>query len=224
MTSYEQFKRDIREAIKLYTDWKINLIEGKEILAGIFNVVDDEGVKWNSFSIEIHHSEGYPYCFPLLFETGHKIPKILDWHINEIGSCCITVPITEAIACRKGLSVIGFIEKHAKSYLFNQAYRLKKGVYAKEEYLHGIYGLWEYYEELFQEKEKSKIIGYLSSLSKSEFGKKTLCFCGRKAKFRKCHTTVFNIFKHLSKSFLQNQIKLLSNSLKILQTKSSPTE
>lgn len=215
MGSYEQFKQDIREAVKLFPDLKITSSDGKEMLKGIYKIVDDEGHEWNAFSIEIHHSEGYPYRFPLLYEIGGKIPKIADWHVNEVGSCCITVPLIEITACKNGLPVSKFIEKHAKPYLFNQAHRIEKGVYAKGEFSHGVYGIWEHYEDLFNEKDKNKILEHLNKISKIDFGKSTPCFCARKAKFRKCHQQVFKVFKPLSKSFINDQIKILSNSLKI---------
>jgi len=223
MSSYELFKQDIRVVIKSYPDLIITSTNGKEILKGIFKVVDEEGNEWNSFSIEIHHRDGYPRCFPLLYEVGGKIPKIPDWHINEIGSCCITVPLIEITACKKGLSVSNFIERHAKPYLFNQAHRLYKGIYADEEFSHGVFGIWEHYEDLFHEKNKSSIIGHLNKILKIEFGKKTQCFCGKRAKFRKCHQDVFNVFKTLPDSFVKSEIERLSNSLEIIKQLDSNT-
>lgn len=210
MNSYEIFKQDLKQVIASYPDLKIVSTNGKQILKGTFRVIDDDGKEWNSFSIEIHHRDGYPYCFPLLFETGGKLPKIPDWHINEIGSCCITVPLIEVTACKNGLSILNFIELYAKPYLFNQAHRLREGIYVNKEFSHGIFGIWEYYEEIFQEKNRHKIIEYLNKISKIEFGKKTPCFCGKKARFRKCHQEVFRIFKPVSASFIRSEIERLS--------------
>jgi hypothetical protein len=218
MNSYEIFQRDLKEVIKLYPDLLIASVNGKDVLKGTYKIIDDDGYEWNSFSIEIHHRDCYPYCFPHLIEVGGKIPKIPDWHINEVGSCCITVPIIEITSCKNGLSVLNFIERHAKPHLFNQAYRLYNGVYAHEEFSHGIWGIWEYYEEIFQEKNKHLIIKYLETISKIEFGKKTPCFCGKKAKFRKCHQGVFKVFKILSNSFIKSEVEKLSGSLEIIKT------
>jgi hypothetical protein len=68
---------------------------------------------------------------------------------------------------------------------------------------------------LFNEKDVKKVIGYLKTLKSTEFGKKTACYCGRKAKFRKCHSEVFKIFKHIPGRFIDDEINRLELLIKI---------
>lgn len=216
MDNYTLFRQQIAEAAKVYPELKVSVRDGIELLNGTFRVIDDGGKVWNSFQIEIKFNRAFPYCFPELKEVGGKIPPIADWHINENGGCCITVPLLELASCRKGITVLQFIQNHVKPYLFNQAHRIEKGYYAHQEFAHGVYGILEYYEELFNEKDIKKIIGYLNVLKSNDFGKKTPCFCGRKAKFRKCHPEVFRIFKSIPISFINSEVEKLSRFVNTL--------
>ena len=206
MDNYTLFRQQIAETAKLYPELKVSVLDGIELLSGTFRVIDDEGKEWNNFEIQIRFSKAFPYRFPQLVEIGGKIPKVADWHIYTTGACCITIPLLEVISCRNGITVLQFIQDHVKPYLFNQAHRIEKGYYAHQEFAHGAYGILEYYQELFNEKDMRKIIGYLNILKSTEFGKKTPCFCGRKAKFRKCHTEVFKIFRTIPGQFIDDEI------------------
>jgi hypothetical protein len=215
MENYTLFRQQIAEAANVYPELKLSVRDGIELLSGTFRVIDDEGKEWNSFEIQIRFSEAFPYSFPQLVEVGGKIPKIADWHIYPSGACCITIPILELVSSRNGITVLQFIQNHVKPHLFNQAHRIEKGYYAHQEFAHGVYGILEYYQEIFHEKSVEKIIGYLKVLKSIEFGKKNACFCGRRAKFRKCHPGVFKLFKHIPESFTAdeiNRLKLLINT------------
>lgn len=215
MDNYTLFRQQIAEAAKVYPELKVSVRDGIELLSGTFRVIDGDGKEWNSFQIEIKFNRAFPYRFPELKEVGGKIPPIADWHINENGGCCITIPLLEVTSCKNGITVLQFIQDHVKPYLFNQAYRLEKGYYAHQEFAHGMYGILEYYQELFNEKDVEKVIGYLKILKSTEFSKKTACFCGRKAKFRKCHPKIFKIFRAIPCQFIDDEIYrlgLLSNS------------
>lgn len=209
MDNYTLFRQQIAEAAKVYPELKVSVWEGIELLSGTFRVIDEEGKEWNNFEIQIKFSEAFPYRFPQLVEIGGKIPKIADWHIYPNGTCCITIPLLELVSCRNGITVLQFILNHVKPYLFNQAHRIEKGYYAHQEFAHGVYGILEYYQELFNEKDVGKIIRYLKALKANEFGKKTLCFCGRKAKFRKCHPDIYKIFKPIPVKFIDSEIESL---------------
>lgn len=209
MSSYTLFRQQIADAAKVHPELKVSVRNGVELLSGTFRIVDDEGKEWNSFQIEIRFNTSFPYRFPELFEVGGKIPKVADWHINTSGACCITIPLLEVTSCKSGVTVLQFIQNHVKPYLYNQAFRLEKGYYAHREFSHGVYGILEYYQELFNEKDVEKIIGYLKALKSTEFGKKTPCFCGRKAKFRKCHPEVFRVFKPIQGKFIDDEIEML---------------
>jgi len=211
MDNYSLFRQQIAEATKAYPELKVSVRNGFELLSGAFRIIDDEGKEWNSFQIEIRFNTNFPYCFPELVEVGGKIPKIADWHINNGGACCITIPILEISYCKNGISVLQFIQNHVKPYLFNQAHRIRKGYYAHREFAHGVYGILEYYQEIFKEREVEKIIEHLKSLRYIEFGKKTPCFCGRKAKFRNCHAEVFRLFKSSELGYINSEISILSS-------------
>ena len=68
-------------------------------------MIDANGKLWETFQIEIRYQEGFPHCFPALYETGDKIPKIGDWHIYvDTLLCCVKVKSAEIIRCVRGIT------------------------------------------------------------------------------------------------------------------------
>jgi hypothetical protein len=185
----------------------------KMVLAGEIDIIDSEGKHWESYKIEIHHSDLFPKRFPRVFEVGDKIPKIGDWHIYEdTQSCCIKVLPEEMIICRDGISVLGFIKYQVLPYFFNQTHRRVEGYYVNGEYSHGFKGLVEFYSRILMTEDPRKLIRFISIVAKGEKpGRTHLCFCGSGDKFRKCHR---NSFEQLA--FIDSEI-LLNHGLQIAE-------
>ena len=195
VSGYDIFCGEFDEVQEYFPKLRPALYDGKKVLEGELDVIDRDGKLWDSYSIEVHHSQNYPYKFPLLFEVGGIIPKIGDWHIYEdTKSCCVKVLPEEFIICKNGITLVGFIQNEVLPYLFNQTHRRIEGYYVNGEYSHGILGIYEFY---------SRILGtgsdYRKTLSLMLYaaenlrpGRTSLCFCGSGNKFRKCHRTAFD--------------------------------
>ena len=193
-------------------DSRFKLIRRSEgpFLRGVIKILDQERCL-EQFEVEIHFKEGYPFVFPKLFEISGKIPRLIDWHIfaNQDNSCCLTVPIQERIYCADGMPLETFIRTHATYYLYNQTHRMLFGFYADKEYSHAIDGPWEFYYEFFGTQDKTVILECMRRLAGHQLGKSSLCYCGRKARMRRCHPDVYRLFKKLDPTFLRNQLKML---------------
>lgn len=145
---YDVFIQQLPDVEKEYPSLKRELIDQKYFLRGELDVVDKNEKHWDTYSVEIHYQEGFPYRFPTLFETGGKIPKIGDWHIYEDTlSCCVKVEPAEIIRCLTGITVLEYIKEEALPYLFNQTHRRIEGYYVNGEYSHGTGGFFEFYSE-----------------------------------------------------------------------------
>lgn len=115
MDSYTLFSQQIADAVKAYPELIPSVRDGFKFLRGTFRIIDDDGKEWNKFQIEIRFKECFPHCFPELVEVGDKIPKIPDWHINENGGCCITIPLLEVASSKNGITVLQFIQNHVRA-------------------------------------------------------------------------------------------------------------
>lgn len=165
---------------------------GKWIVAGKLILIDNEGVVQDNYAIEIQSVPDYPLKFPLVFETGGRIPRNIDWHIFETdGHCCLKNQPEEILICRRGIDLESFIEREVKPYFFNQAYREKYGFYLQER-SHGLLGQLEFFFDLFRTKDLLKLYKFMTFVRKrSEPTRSADCFCGSGEKYRRCHREAY---------------------------------
>src|SRR6202008_2239035 len=109
---------------------------GISILKGVLDIPNDHNEIVDSFLIEIHFVKCFPYCFPVLYEIGGRIPDEADWHKFQDGSCCITVAPDEKLKCKNGINVSQFIRQHAIPYFANYLYKKITTKYKNGEYSH----------------------------------------------------------------------------------------
>ncbi|MEL7119671.1 MAG: hypothetical protein AAFO07_09525 [Bacteroidota bacterium] len=214
-SSYTLFEKDLIEAQQRFPSLHIVNLEKQKILRGSFKVIDENGKFWNSYKIEIKHTNGFPYRFPIVSEIGGQIPRLEDWHIYEnSGNCCITIPAKEIILCRKGITVANFIQNHVRPYFFNQAHRKHLGIYANGEYAHGVAGKWQYYFEAFGTENKELIINNFKIFlhNNEKIHKKSKCICGSGHRFRRCHQDIYWLLKNAPKNFIKLELEQLERS------------
>lgn len=189
------FQSQIPEVIEKFPTLRIT--EDEDIyLTGTIDIIDNTGKKWDTFAIEIRPSDGFPYRFPLLFETGNKIPRIPDWHVNGDGSCCVDVEPSEILFCRNGITVLQYLKAKAIPFLSNQAYRRIEGFYASGEYPHGNAGIYKFYSNMLHIQNVQDVLKLLNYIIRNDRPNRTsLCFCGSRKKFRHCHRESFDKIK-----------------------------
>ncbi|WP_035484014.1 hypothetical protein [Algoriphagus marincola] len=214
MESSEIFESHIGPAIEKYPKLsRVLTSEGKITIEGEIEIIDAEGKFWEVFEIEIHHVDSYPLQFPKVYEVGGKIPKIADWHIYEdTKSCCVAIAPEESIACKKGITLVQFIDEFVLPYFFNQAFRRVEGYYINGEYSHGIQGVFEFYDEAFKTGGSvSEMIHLMKMMALTHIkpGRTHDCFCGRKQKFRHCHRDSFNQLSDLDRKLILAHAELL---------------
>lgn len=203
--SYGLFVEQLVEAEDAYPKLKRKLTDKGYILAGDLDVIDHTGKLWETYQVEIHYREGFPHCFPLLYETGGKIPKIADWHVYEDTlSCCVKVQPAEIIRCLKGISITEYIKEEALPYFFNQTHRRLEGYYINGEYGHGLAGIYQFYaEELKTDTDIKKMLRLIQFIATNEKPDRTsICFCGSGAKFRYCHRSAFDVLNQIGGTVL----------------------
>lgn len=207
--SYDLFVEQLAKAEECYPKLKRKMIGETYILAGELDIKDANGKFWESYQVEISYEQGFPFCFPSLYETGGKIPKIGDWHIYEDTlSCCVKVKPAEIIRCLNGITLLEYIKEEALPYLFNQTHRRLEGYYVNGEYSHGVGGLYEFYsEELKTGDDIEKTLKLIHFIAKNPMPNRTsLCFCGSGVKFRNCHRVAFKKLKQISEIILLEHV------------------
>jgi hypothetical protein len=184
--NYLSFVSQLNDVCQEFPHLRIKTLDGKQYLKGTIEISDAEQTATKSYLIEIHFAEGFPYCFPKLYEVGGDIPCKADFHKYPDNSCCITVSFNEFLECANGMSVLQFIKKQAIPYLANQWYRQLTGKY-KNEYSHG---------------DKGKIeclCDYAFGEKKIHMGRNDKCFCGSNKKYKKCCLTLISKIQQVGK-------------------------
>lgn len=205
------FKEELNQIVRDYPSLNIVENESEVFLSGELSIHDENNYLLDTYKIEIHRSEKYPFKFPIVFEIGAKIPRNIDWHIYESkGNCCIKVMPEETIICLDGINLKQFIEQQLKPYLFNQTFRRENGYFIKER-SHGIKGVMEYFSEILLTSNIKKIeylIRYI--YSKDEPNRVADCFCGSGKKYRKCHRKSYRSLSKIDKKDLSEYLYRIS--------------
>jgi hypothetical protein len=201
----ELFEKDIKAIPDIFNKLKVIVEDGEQFLKGELDIIDNTGKLWDSYSVEIKGSVGYPKRFPKLFETGASFPKIADWHVYvDDKSCCVDVTPNEIILCKDGLLVVDYIQRFAIPYLANQTFRKREGYYLYGEYSHGILGRIEFYQSKLKAKSPLELIAMFDLIIK-DYNPARTAFCPfcHKVKFRKCHRESFRELQNV-KGYLYN--------------------
>lgn len=211
MNGYTIFEEQITAVIEKYKEFSYKNYYGIPCIFGSLKLTDERGIIEDTYQIEIKAVQDYPNSFPLVFETGGRIPRNVDWHIFEDkGNCCIASPPEEIIICNSGLTLLSFIDNQVKNYFYSQIFRNQNGYFLKER-SHGNKGWIEFFEETFMTDNIFNIeFGLNQIVEGKRINRVSICFCGSGKKYRKCHKKSYDTLSNLS---LDNIILFL-NALK----------
>lgn len=193
-----------------YLELKIEKEDDLVVLKGFIILHDSNAQEIDRYAITIKESESFPFQFPLVYETGGRIPPNIDWHVFETGGhCCIKAFPEEILICKNGITLESFIEDQLRPYFFNQKHREMYGYYLNER-SHGPKGNVEFFEEAFNIKNIPLIVSGLEFiLLRCEPNRVQNCFCGSGIKYRKCHRKTFRTLYEFSDSDLRLFINYL---------------
>lgn len=209
------FESEIAAVLEKYPKLLSTTSTGITILKGEIDLVDEFGKYRDTYSIEVHPVSKFPYRFPYVFETGGRLPRNVDWHVFETdGHCCIKVEPEEILICKPGITLLSFIEQQVMPYFFNQTFRRLNGYFINER-SHGLIGVIEYYQEIFYEKNIPKLIRLMEFvLNNEEPNRVSMCFCGAKNKYRKCHRDTFRVIHEIGIFNVKLHLILIKELLK----------
>jgi hypothetical protein len=191
--------------------------DGVLIVKGEVDIIDRDGTYWESFQVEIHPVDEFPFRYPSVYETGGKIPRIGDWHVYEnTQTCCIDVEPEEVIKCRDGLSLVDFIRREMIPYFFAQTFRRKEGYYPNGEYEHNEHGLFQYYDRLLKTNgdPRSTVHQMRMMLRIPRPARTNDCFCGSQEKFRRCHRTAYDTIHKIGERMVVFHAEQIANLYK----------
>lgn len=156
------------------------------VLKGSIDVVDGDGVHWDTYNVSILIPRNYPSELPILIETSKKIVRHEDWH-NRDGICCLSTNAKMFSVLGKDISLFNWLEQFAHPFLANHVYKVKTGHYANNEFDHGTAGIVQGYCEIFNLIGVKEVIDRLNLIiGNKKQGRNDQCFCKSGKKYKKC--------------------------------------
>jgi hypothetical protein len=183
----------LREFLRNYPKMAIRPSAGEHLrLRGSFEFAahhSKEGDLQDAFVLEIIVPWAFPTALPRVTETGGKIPRTPDYHVNQTDhTLCLGSPLSLLLKLSKKPTLDGFAENCLVSYLFAISRKLKTGgSFLFGELAHGQAGILSDYAHIFGLKDAKKV-GYVLELlgMKKRRANKLPCPCGCRSRLGRC--------------------------------------
>lgn len=183
----------LREFLRNYPKMAIRPSLGEHLrLKGCFEFVAHhakEGEIRDSFALEIIVPSAFPKAPPNVTETGGRIPRIGEFHVNQTDwTLCLGSPLSLLLKLSKQPTLDGFAENCLVPYLFAISRKLKTGgPLPFGELAHGQDGILNDYVHLFGLNHTQKVFYVLELLgTKKRRANKLPCPCGCRSRLGRC--------------------------------------
>ena len=155
-----------------------------------------QGDVHDSFALEIIVPDTFPKELPRTTETGGRIPRTGEYHVNQTdNTLCLGSPLSLLLRLSKNPSLFGFAEICLVPYLFAVSRKLQiGGPLPFGELAHGSDGILADYSLLFGLKHPERVRYVLELLGmKKRRANKLPCPCGCRSPLGRCR---FNLRLH----------------------------
>ncbi len=164
-------------------------VKGRFLLHESVSQIDPRG-PLTEYELEIFVPRTYPRKQPIVFETGGKIPRIDERHINGRGDCCILV-WDHWLLTTEDASFSSYFSGPLHDYFLGQHHFELFGKWPFGERAHGYPGLVEAYVETIGFPElpsNQRALKQILKLLSQDWPKGHWpCPCGSNKKLRNCH-------------------------------------
>lgn len=154
---------------------------------GRLPIIDSGGKCWETYVVEITLLPTFPASLPILVETGKKIERSAEWHVNENGSCCVGTEARQHYLLNGKNTLLNWVQLLAVPYLANHRLRTLSASYANGERSHGVKGIREEYEDIFTNRGDISLQEFmLMTIGNVSLANNSPCFCGSGKKYKRC--------------------------------------
>ncbi len=150
--------------------------------------VIDAGKELDRYSVEIVLLADYPDAVPLVWETGGKIPRNADHHVNPGGEACLFIPDERWRAYPPGMTFLEFLDGPVRNFFLGQSIFCRTGQWPFGQRRHSEAGIRDFYGELLATDNLTVILGYLEYLSRPALKGHWPCPCKSGKRIRACHS------------------------------------
>ena len=137
----------------------------------------------DTFELTIEVPGQFPRQLPRVVETGRRIPRASDFHVNGDGTLCLGSPLRLMLKLVRHPTIAAFARECLIPYLFAISHKLQfGGVLPFDELAHGTPGVLADYAELFGLKpgQVRHALSLLGMRKRDANKQKCPCSCGRR--------------------------------------------
>ena len=128
-----------------------------------------EGQVLDRYSVELQLARNHPSGLPVVRETGGRIPRHDDRHINTAdGTACVLIPDERWRLWPPGAPLLKFLTGPLHSFFLAQTMVEEGEPWPFGQWAHGAKGVFQYYRELLKTSDLRVITTYLDYLSRQE--------------------------------------------------------
>ncbi len=181
---FKQVQTELREhfrTLRLVNDGS------KVSIKGALPVLAHDGTELDRFQIEIELPDDFPKSVPLVRETGGRVPRDPDRHVNFDGTACLFVRDETWKFWGGDLTLIDFIQGPVYQFFLGQIYFEAHKNWPFGERNHFARGVAEYYFDELGTHDLFVVQRFLRYLAAVNIDKGMPCYCGSPAKLETCH-------------------------------------
>ena len=184
---YEKEKAEVEAH---FPDLRFAVEDGVVHVRGSFPIIF-EGQVLDRYSVELQLPRTHPAALPVVRETGGRIPRNDDRHVNPAdGTACVMFPDERWRLWPPGTPLVKYLTGPLHSYFLAQTMVEEGEPWPHGEWAHGTNGILQYYCELLKTTDLRVIIAYLEYIAAKKVNGHWPCPCGSNRRLRDCHLGV----------------------------------
>lgn len=183
-------------------------------------LVHHKGKLLHRYEIEIEFPHDYDRQLAIVRETGGRIPRIDDRHVNSDGTACLYLEDEFWYDYPDGVDFETFLGSIVSSFFQAQRYYELEERWLYGERAHHVFGLLDFYHEVLGKLDLPVIISLLGDVASNGPGHRNRpCPCGSGKKLRHCHQEALRKLKSsLPKDLVQRRVVELQKLSAALRT------
>ena len=173
-----------------------------------------EGQVLDRYSVELQLPRNHPTGLPAVRETGGRIPRRDDRHINTAdGTACVLIPDERWRLWPVGAPLLKFLTGPLHSFFLAQSMAEEGEPWPFGQWAHGAKGMFQYYRELLKTPDLGVITTYLEYITAKKVKGHWPCPCKSGKRLRDCHISIVtDLREKISRKDAQKSLEALKKA------------
>lgn len=170
--------------------------DGKCEVAGRFPIRSPDGKTLDEYDVKIELPEGYPHTLPIVRETGGRIPREKEFHVDANGVACVLMPEDRWRCFPVDAPFIEYLRGPLYNFFLGQSLVALGESWPFGEWPHENKGVYAFYSQLLGVTSVDIIIRFVTVLANRPIAG---CPCGSGGRLKDCcYSRVSELRKKIS--------------------------